>query len=467
MKRSILFFFFLISNFSIYAQQPILSINSGHTDRIISLNYSSDGKYIVTGSVDKTLRLWDAATGIEIKSYKFENQAPISSLSFVLNDRFVLFATDKLQLWDYEKEVIARTYSEISYSQSFAVSEDKNKAIVASSIDIILIDLKFGGILKKFKKRWRDVNSITFSNDNKSIAYGGADSLVHVIDLETTVETVIKGSTDEITSVKFSPDDSSIVIGGKDQTVRIVDVNSGKIKQVLREHSGDIIAIHFNNDGSKLLTADKEHIFLWETSTFTLKKVFANTHGPTTARFTPDENEIVAVNHDKTIAFWNLQTGVQTKTYSGSNATITSLDITKDGKRIAFGGTDKSVQILDIYHGNQIAFIDQSNGEITSSFKNIADKISDVYYVGNHKLLIHYANDTISIFDYNANKSLATIYLFSDGNDMLVASSDNRYDGTGNAEDFVYLLDKNSLNTTKSELLKYKSPGLLEKILGL
>lgn len=54
---------------------------NGHTDAIASVAYSPDGKYIASGSNDKTIRIWEAQTGEEIKELNGHTQ-PVTTVAF-------------------------------------------------------------------------------------------------------------------------------------------------------------------------------------------------------------------------------------------------------------------------------------------------------------------------------------------------------------------------------------------------
>ena len=69
-KISIILFLFIISS-QLFSQQETLKIivQSGHYAPVMSIDYSADGKFIITGSKDKTLKLWEVATGREIRTF--------------------------------------------------------------------------------------------------------------------------------------------------------------------------------------------------------------------------------------------------------------------------------------------------------------------------------------------------------------------------------------------------------------
>ena len=70
---------------------------------IFTAVFTPDGKRVLTSSVDQTARLWDAATGKELRVFR-GHAAPVSSARFSPNGRFVLTASEDgtTRLWDSE-----------------------------------------------------------------------------------------------------------------------------------------------------------------------------------------------------------------------------------------------------------------------------------------------------------------------------------------------------------------------------
>ena len=53
----------------VFCQTPELVVNKGHSDSVTSVAFSPDGRYVVTGSGDHTAKLWEAATGKELRTF--------------------------------------------------------------------------------------------------------------------------------------------------------------------------------------------------------------------------------------------------------------------------------------------------------------------------------------------------------------------------------------------------------------
>ncbi|HEX2620313.1 MAG TPA: TIR domain-containing protein, partial [Phototrophicaceae bacterium] len=74
---------------------------TGHTDWVESVAFSPDGKYVLTGSDDKTARLWDVATGIELRQFTGHSDR-VDSVAFSPDGKYVLTGSDDgtSRLWE-------------------------------------------------------------------------------------------------------------------------------------------------------------------------------------------------------------------------------------------------------------------------------------------------------------------------------------------------------------------------------
>src|SRR6266576_4641246 len=73
-------------------------------DRVTSVSFSPDGKYIVSGSDDKTIRLWDAETGESLRAPLGKHQGGVMSVAFSPDGKHIVSGSydNTIQLWDVE-----------------------------------------------------------------------------------------------------------------------------------------------------------------------------------------------------------------------------------------------------------------------------------------------------------------------------------------------------------------------------
>ncbi|MBE9032372.1 TIR domain-containing protein, partial [filamentous cyanobacterium LEGE 11480] len=192
----------------------------GHSNSVFSVAFSPDGKRIVSGSWDKTLRLWDAQTGQPIGQ-------PLKGHS--------------------------------NYVWSVAFSPD-GKRIVSGSWDntLRLWDAQTGQpIGQPLKGHSNAVWSVAFSPDGKRIVSGSWDQTPRLWDAQTgqPIGQPLKGHLNAVLSVAFSPDGKRIVSGSWDQTLRLWDAQTGQpIGQPLKGHSNAVWSVAFSPDGKRIVS---------------------------------------------------------------------------------------------------------------------------------------------------------------------------------------------------------------------
>ncbi|MBD2254642.1 caspase family protein, partial [Nostoc parmelioides] len=110
------------------------NIFSGHTDAVTALALSPDGQYIVSGSSDKTLRLWD--TKGKLLHTLNGHTGPVAALAFSPNGQYIVSGSDDktLRLWDTKGKLLHTLNGHTSAVRALAFSPD-GQYIVSGSDD--------------------------------------------------------------------------------------------------------------------------------------------------------------------------------------------------------------------------------------------------------------------------------------------------------------------------------------------
>jgi eukaryotic-like serine/threonine-protein kinase len=326
----------------------------GHGDAVLSVAHSPDGKRIITGSYDKTLKVWDAGTDQETLTLKGWHTDPVWSVAYSLDGKRIVSGTfDKtLKVWDAAAgRQILTLRGHTGAVSSVAYSPD-GKRIVSGSLDSTLKvwDAGTGQETRTIKGHTAEVTSVAYSPDGKRIVSGSFDKTLKVWDAGTGQEIrTMKGRTDAVTSVAYSPDGKRIVSGGYDKSLKVWDAGTGQEILTLKGHTLPVMSVAFSPDGRRLASGSSD-VKLWDAQTgqetLTLK---GHTGGVQSVAFSPDGKRIGSGSGagDNTLKIWDAATGQETLTLKGHTASVLSMAFSADGQRIVSGSEDGTVKVWD------------------------------------------------------------------------------------------------------------------------
>ncbi|KST65375.1 nSTAND1 domain-containing NTPase [Mastigocoleus testarum] len=301
-------------NQTVYGYQ--IKTLKGHLRDIISVNFSSDGNLIASGSGDFTIKLWNPNTGEEIKTLSGHKSAVID----------VAFSPD-------------------------------SKTIVSGSADstIKLWDVETGETIQTFTGHSSRVISVAFSPDGKIIASGSSDATVKLWDVDTGEEIrTLTGHLHEVYSVNFSSDGQKLASGSSDSTIKLWDVATGREIKTLEGHRGGVIDANFSPNGQLIVSGSSDRtIKVWEVDTGTVIQTLKHHRGAiNSVSFSPDGKTIASGSNDYTLKLWDTKNWENIRTFKGHSNRVRSTSFSPDGKTIASGSIDGTIRIWNTIDNN-------------------------------------------------------------------------------------------------------------------
>ncbi|KAJ7091066.1 hypothetical protein C8R44DRAFT_891755 [Mycena epipterygia] len=322
-----------------------------HNDPVNSVCFSPDGLRAISGSDDKTARIWDLATGEQLHKLH-GHEGPVTSVSFSPDGLHTISSSiDKtVRIWDVSTgEQLHKLEGHDNWVTSVSFSADGLHAISGSLDDTARIwDVVTGEQLHTLEGHKDWVRSVSFSPDGLHAISGSDDKTLHIWDVLTGEPLhILEGHDNWVTSVSFSPDGLRIVSGSLDNTPRIWNVVTGEQLHKLEGHKDWARSVSFSPDGLRAISgSDDKTARIWDTLIGKeLHILEGHENYVTSVSFSPDGLHAISGSHDKTVRIWDVLTGQQLNKLEGHMASVSSVSFSPDALHIISGSPDKTVRI--------------------------------------------------------------------------------------------------------------------------
>jgi WD40 repeat protein len=206
-------------------------------------------KYILPNSWIYTLKLWDVASGREIRTLP-STQGTIHSIVYSPDGRTVAAGSSIVKLWDVASGREIRDLSGNSQSAFVALTfSPDGRTIIAGDLNYSTSNVRFWDVASGREIRTlstqSNVYSVAYSPDGRTIVTGGGDGIVKLWDASIGREIRnFQGHLSPVQSVTFSPDNKYILSGSNDGTMRLWEISSGReIAQFIGFLDGEWIVI--------------------------------------------------------------------------------------------------------------------------------------------------------------------------------------------------------------------------------
>jgi WD40 repeat protein len=314
--------------------------------------WSPDGKTLAASSTEKTVTLFDAATGRPLRHLQ-GNPFSATSLAYAPDGRTLAagYENGSIVIWNCATAKMVR---------QFRASER-------------------GPI-------WR-VWSLAFTPDGKGLISAGEDKVIRLWEPATGKEVRrFTGHEKDVRCAVLSSDGRTLA-SAADKEIRLWETATGKMIRCLTEHKEAIRALALSADGKLLASGSKDGmIYLWETATGAIRRRFpeevkqprdaATSHAHALA-FSPDGKILVVGGADHTLSLWDVATGkklheiagVGSNTYAARyhDGGIQCVVFSRDGKKIVLG-RDNTLDWFDVSLGKEVSPLPIHRGAVRRMF---------------------------------------------------------------------------------------------------
>lgn len=321
----------------------------GHMATINSIVFTPDGRQLVSGSIDKTIRVWDLATGKTVRILRGE-----------------IAPGDPGKIY------------------GVALSPDGKWLAAAGSMPvpgkdghyIRLYDFASGRLVARLEGHEEEVYAVAFSHDGRYLISGSADKTAIIWDLgilsRVTNEAApsgapvtlrpwhrLRGHRDYVFGVAFTPDGKRAVTSSDDHDLRLWRVESGEQIARMTGHNNKVESLDIAADGTIASGDDNGEIRLWDGKTGAFRRVLVREDRAVgDLSFSPDGKRLLTgvgfqrAKNDCHV--YDIASGREIVSYSGHNNVVFATAISPDGRWAATaGGDNHEIHSWDLQTGER------------------------------------------------------------------------------------------------------------------
>jgi WD40 repeat protein len=401
--------------------------------QIRSVAFRPDGRYLASAGDDKTVKIWDTATGRLSRSLR--HAVAVACVAFSPNGKFLASGGQNLA----GKELNNQPAGEVKLWDAESLEELGTSKFLAAGVWCVAFDPDS----KLLAASTGDDGLLAASTGDDG---GPGSGEIRVWNVGTWQEfKILKGHKGSVRGVAFGRN-GHLASGGTDGTVRIWDVMKGEqvgsplVPSRTPEGSVDfkgggiwvVRNVAFSPDGRQVAAAYWDGTArIWDTATRKVHDLEGHKNSVQDVAFSPDGKLLASASWDGTAKIWDVETDREVQALKGHRDRVFGLEFSPDGGRLATGCADGTVKLWDVTKGHDVPALRGHTEEVTG--------VS--FHPDGWRLASGSVDGTVKVWDLTKGRALLTLTKHKDTVDSVAFSPDGRYLASGSGDNTVVIWD--------------------------
>ncbi|CAL6102178.1 Pentapeptide_repeats-containing protein [Hexamita inflata] len=323
----------------------------GHEEQVTSLAFCLNQNYIVSGSDDKTIIMWDISQEKIVKTFQGHTSA-INCVAVSPDGKSMVSGScdTTAKVWDLEtgkEKYILKGHINDVYTVSYNV---QGTVIATGSSDktIKLWDAQSGELLQSLEGHRGAVYSLIFDNNNPdSLISGSQDYCICVWNYRTAqLIKTLSGHKDTVTGLALNSTSDILISSSADESVGMWNIHTSEMIKSFVGHSSTVRSLTFMDDDTFVSGGWDRTIRVWN-AVFeeSIKSLSGHLDRVSSVCFSPDFKYVGSSSYDNTSIIWDASSGELISTFTGHSGAVTYVNFSSDSKRLISCGYDGCVKV--------------------------------------------------------------------------------------------------------------------------
>lgn len=390
----------------------------GHVEKLTAVAVRSDGKQIASASADGAIRVWDLNTTDDHKVVTDTKESLWAVAVSPNGKRLATGGADKtVRVYDPESGKLATSFDVGAATTSLAFLADNARLVVAGGDKLVKVyDVGTKKPVAELSGHQLAVLAVAASEDGKLVVSGSADATVRGFDPDAGKEKWKWSARKAACGVAIRKGGKHVAVGLADGTLAVLDVSGGTPKELSSQgtHTAGVASVAFSPDGAKLASVGGDgSLKVWSVGDNLSLSLLVKFDGQvvpgsstgfaplSTVAFGPDGRFVVAAGADGVVRVWDVQLKTEARGLRAHTDWVTSVAVSPDGRFVASVSAEKD-NTLRVFEMPTLESVSASGGHVRA--------VNAVAFSPNGRFVVTAATDqTMKVWDVATGKEVSTL----------------------------------------------------------